>query len=101
MGEATLAVTAEALHSCDAAPGCNRRQKVQFLHQMGTAVLARRFYHHEPFANKRVRAMLQAGFRRGYHGNDRTTLAESAAPADRGESSLAPGCNRLTAFDHF
>jgi hypothetical protein len=45
--------------------------------------------------------MLQAGFRRGYHGNDRTTLAESAAPADRGESSLAPGCNRLTAFDHF
>ena len=46
------------------------RQKVQFLHQMGTAVLARRFYHHGPFANKRVRAMLQAGFRRAYHGND-------------------------------
>lgn len=70
IGEATLAVTAEAFDRCDAAPGCITRQKVQFLNQMGTAVLARRFYHHGPFANKRVHAMLQAGFRRAYHGND-------------------------------
>jgi hypothetical protein len=47
--EATPGVTAEAPHSCDTAQGFNTRQKVQFLHQMGTAVLARRFYPMSPW----------------------------------------------------